>query len=147
MPMGGKVHTLAQLRHAVETIFRKGIDLVSVGDTWTIEENASGQLEISNGTNTFTFGTFGGNTLTTDANLASNANGFIYGGAADVFRATGLQAGRNGPVNLSGVVGDFDGEIRVDDGTNTVARGVACVWDGTNSVWRPSNDPSTGSFV
>ncbi|QLH77451.1 hypothetical protein HZS55_09150 [Halosimplex rubrum] len=51
------------------------------------------------------------------------------------------------PTNLSGVTGNRDGEIRVDDGTNTTIRGTACVWDDTNNVWRPVNDPDTGSFT
>jgi hypothetical protein len=51
------------------------------------------------------------------------------------------------PEDLSGKTGSFDGEMRIDDGTNTAARGTMCVWDGTNSVWRPSNSPSNGSFT
>lgn len=48
--------------------------------------------------------------------------------------------------NLSGKTGNFNGEIRMDDGTNTAANMTPCTWDDTNSVWRPANDPSAGSF-
>lgn len=48
--------------------------------------------------------------------------------------------------NLSGKTGNNDGEVRMDDGTNTAARMTPCVWDNDNNVWRPVNDPSAGSF-
>jgi hypothetical protein len=53
-----------------------------------------------------------------------------------------LPAGAHGPADLSGTTGAHDGELRVDDGTNTPSgfREV-CVWDATNSVWRPASDP------
>jgi len=49
--------------------------------------------------------------------------------------------------NLSGKTGNYDGEIRMDDGTNTAARMTPCVWDNVNAVWRPVNSPSTGAFT
>ena len=59
--------------------------------------------------------------------------------------------GENGPAistaeNLAGKTGNHDGEIRMDDGTNTPARMTPCVWDNVNSVWRPTHAPDTGSF-
>lgn len=48
--------------------------------------------------------------------------------------------------NLSGTTGNFDGEERLDDGTNTPARGTKCVWDDVNGVWVPQHDP-TQSFT
>lgn len=50
------------------------------------------------------------------------------------------------PTNLSGVTGAYDGQVRIDDGTNTAARGTQCVWDDVNAVWRPSDAPSAGAF-
>lgn len=67
-------------------------------------------------------------------------------GALNVASA-GDGVGVSNAENLSGKTGNFDGEIRMDDGTNTAARMTACVWDGTNAVWRPVNDPATGSFT
>lgn len=52
-----------------------------------------------------------------------------------------------GPVNLSGSVGAYDGQVRTDDGTNTAARGTLCTWDDVNGVWRPSDAPSAGAFA
>jgi hypothetical protein len=49
--------------------------------------------------------------------------------------------------DLSGKTGNYDGEIRMDDGTNTPARMTPCVWDDTNSKWRPTNAPSGSSFT
>jgi hypothetical protein len=46
------------------------------------------------------------------------------------------------PEDLSQRVGDYDGELAADDGTNTPARGTLCLWDDTNSVWRQQNDPT-----
>ena len=40
------------------------------------------------------------------------------------------------PVDLTTVAGDFDGQMRPDDGTNTAGRGVVCSWDDTGGVWR-----------
>jgi len=37
--------------------------------------------------------------------------------------------------NLSGKTGNYDGEIRMDDGTNAPHRMVPCVWDDVNGVW------------
>lgn len=37
--------------------------------------------------------------------------------------------------DLSGTTGTSDGEVRLDDGTNTAHRGMPCVWDDVNSVW------------
>lgn len=51
------------------------------------------------------------------------------------------------PTNLAGSVGAYDGQVRVDDGTNTTARGTQCVWDDVNAVWRPSDAPSAGAFA
>jgi len=50
------------------------------------------------------------------------------------------------PEDLSQRTGDYDGEVAADDGTNTPVRGTLCVWDANNTVWRPQNDPDTGSF-
>jgi len=61
--------------------------------------------------------------------------------------AGGRGFGNDQIANLSGVVGDWDGQIRYDDGTNTISRTTPCVWDDTNAVWRPVNDPSGGSFT
>ena len=48
--------------------------------------------------------------------------------------------------DLSQRTGNYDGEPACDDGTNTPVRGTLCVWDANNTVWRPQNDPDTGSF-
>ena len=66
-----------------------------------------------------------------------STNGYDFSGAE-----TGTARGNaNGfgiaPTDLSTVGGgDFDGQIRPDDGTNTAARGVLCSRDAENSVWR-----------
>jgi len=39
--------------------------------------------------------------------------------------------------DLSGLRGDWDGEVRRDDGTNTAGYGVFCTWDASNSQWVP----------
>jgi hypothetical protein len=38
-------------------------------------------------------------------------------------------------INLHGVTGKIDGEIRPDDGTNTAHRGVLCCWDAIGACW------------
>ncbi len=48
-------------------------------------------------------------------------------------------------MDLSGETGDYDGQIGLDDGTNTTHRGCLCVWDDTNSVWVNAEDGSTFS--
>lgn len=48
--------------------------------------------------------------------------------------------------DLSGQTGDFDGQIRLDNGANTPDRGTACVWDDFNGVWRPTHQPVGSSF-
>jgi len=71
----------------------------------------------------------------------------LEGGTSSVFKAENQGFGIiGGAQNLSGQTGDHDTQIKFDDGTNTAARGTPCVWDGENSVWRPVNDPSAGSF-
>jgi len=45
--------------------------------------------------------------------------------------------------DLSGKTGNADGEIRMDDGTNTAHRMVPCVWDDVNGVWVDVTDGST----
>jgi len=45
--------------------------------------------------------------------------------------------------NLSGKTGNFDGEIRMDDGTNTTNRMTPCVWDDVNSRWVNTEDGTT----
>lgn len=45
--------------------------------------------------------------------------------------------------DLSGKTGTFDGEIRMDDGTNTSKRMVPCVWDDENGRWVNTEDGST----
>jgi len=47
------------------------------------------------------------------------------------------------PTNLSGKTGVRDGEIRLDDGSNTSHRGMPCVWDDVNSVWVRAEDGTT----
>ena len=37
--------------------------------------------------------------------------------------------------NLAGTTGKWDGQIMLDDGSNTSHRGMPCVWDDVNSVW------------
>jgi len=37
--------------------------------------------------------------------------------------------------DLSGTTGEYDGQQKLDDGTNTAHRGTICVWDDVNSVW------------
>ena len=39
--------------------------------------------------------------------------------------------------DLSGQTGDFDGQIRIDDGTNTENRGIPCTWDDDGLQWVP----------
>lgn len=73
-------------------------------------------------------------------------------GDVEVAGSTRHTSGTTGPSietaeNLAGKIGNHDGEIRMDDGTNTVARMTACIWDDTNRVWRPVNDPAIGSFT
>jgi hypothetical protein len=48
--------------------------------------------------------------------------------------------------DLSQRTGDYDMEPACDDGTNTPARGTLCLWDASNSVWRPQNNPDGGAF-
>jgi len=45
--------------------------------------------------------------------------------------------------DLSGKTGDYDGQIRMDDGTNTAHRMVPCVWDDVNAVWVDVTDGTT----
>jgi hypothetical protein len=48
---------------------------------------------------------------------------------------TGHGFGVTNAENLSGKTGNFDGEFRRDDGTNTAASGLYCHWDDANSQW------------
>jgi hypothetical protein len=59
------------------------------------------------------------------------------------FRAEGKGYGNSHIENLSGQTGDFDGQVRLDDGSNTPHRGVECVWDDVNGVWVDQTDGST----
>jgi hypothetical protein len=111
------------------------IELESVGNDTQVWQNRGGDL--------------------TARNKTASRNDFTIRGGGNIDANTGavrvLSAGKgvviNNAENLSGKTGNNDGEIRMDDGTNTAARMTPCIWDGTNSVWRPVNDPSTGSFT
>lgn len=61
------------------------------------------------------------------------------------FRSSGKGFGTTHIENLSGQTGDFDGQERLDDGTNTPHRATKCVWDDVNSVWVDQTDGSTFS--
>lgn len=48
------------------------------------------------------------------------------------------------PTDLSNTEATYDGEMRIDDGTNTPHRGTTCVWDKSGSVWvRPDGTTFT----
>lgn len=52
-----------------------------------------------------------------------------------------LEGGRVLKHNLSGVSGEFVGQVRVDNGTNTAGGGLSCRW--TGSAWQPSDGSTT----
>lgn len=61
----------------------------------------------------------------------------------DRFEVEGKGWGNQHIENLSGQTGGFDGQVRLDDGTNTPHRAVQCVWDDANGVWVDQTDGST----
>lgn len=63
--------------------------------------------------------------------------------ASDEFKIRDQGFGNSHIENLSGQTGTFDGQERLDDGTNTPHRGTKCVWDDVNGVWVDQSDGST----
>ena len=76
-----------------------------------------------------------------NCDASQTSNGFKIEQGEDLVIARGKSFDEEGrvfkgyPVDLYEVRGAYEGEIRLDDGTNTDSRGTQCVWDAENETW------------
>jgi hypothetical protein len=94
----------------------------------------SNQLKMENDTMTAGWRASGSDV---ELRLDGATHGYLTGGGGHTLAGS--------PTNLSGTIGDRDGEVRLDDGTNTTNYGTPCTWDSTNSVWCPHDGSVTFS--
>jgi hypothetical protein len=117
--------------------------LASSGDNYNIQ-NRNGTFQVRNIQNgTIPLKITGFNSVN---NLAGDFK------AHRGFRATGNGYGLGATTeeDLAGKTGNFVGELRLDDGTNTVNSGLYCIWvdtndSGTGDAWQPLDGSSTFS--
>lgn len=114
---------------------------------WTIDYD-SNDLRIENSTQfdpSIVFKFDGDVNIVNDLNLTDGNIEKVdtIGGGGSVVQAndgmemnsSGFGTGVSTTQNLSGSTGNFDGELRRDDGTNTGNSGQYCRWDSTSGAW------------